>query len=149
MARRLSNREIKELECDREFSKKDIVEIEVVDGREVLCINGTNEFFRYNGRWVPTLKKIYAGSQAYTFKSITVDMGAVKFVTNGADVMRPGIKEIEDGIQKGELILVKEIGHGKVLAIGEALLSSDEMKALEKGKAIKNIHYVGDKLWSM
>ena len=33
-------------------------------------------------------------------------MGAVKFIVGGADVMRPGITEISEGIEKNEIILV-------------------------------------------
>ncbi len=39
--------------------------------------------------------------------------------------------------------------HKKVIALGIALFSSEEIKALEKGKVIKVIHYVGDKLWQI
>jgi predicted RNA-binding protein (TIGR00451 family) len=35
----------------------------------------------------------------------------------------------------------------KALAIGEALVTGEEMKAKKPGKAVKSIAFVGDKLW--
>ncbi len=79
--------------------------------------------------------------------SATVDMGAVKFVINGANVMRPGIVSFEGDFKKGDLIVVREVGHQKSIAVGR---STEEKKALEemkKGAAVESLHYVGDKLW--
>lgn len=95
---------------------------------------------------VPTLRYLL---EHEILKKITVDMGAVKFVVNGADVMRPGIVEIEDGIAKDEFVAVIDKNNKKPLAVGIALFSGEEMKAMTSGKVIKNIHYVGDELWKM
>ena len=76
-------------------------------------------------------------------------MGAVKFIVNGADIMRPGIVEIEAGILKDELVSIIDKNNQKTLAVGIALFSSAEMKGMSLGKVIKNIHYVGDELWKM
>jgi len=80
-------------------------------------------------------------------RSVTVDMGAVPFVTNGADVMGPGITDADDAIAEGDLVWIKDIKNGAPLAIGKALRSGQELKNKAGGKAIKTIHYVGDKLW--
>ncbi|MCK4927213.1 MAG: RNA-binding protein, partial [Candidatus Aenigmarchaeota archaeon] len=37
----------------------------------------------------------------------------------------------------------------KPLAVGLSLYSSDDMQKLEKGRVMKNIHHVGDVLWTM
>ena len=76
-------------------------------------------------------------------------MGAIRFVVNGADIMRPGIVEIEAGIKKDDFVAVVDKNNQKPLAVGIALFSSEEMKAMSSGKVIKNIHYVGDELWKM
>lgn len=80
-------------------------------------------------------------------RAVTVDMGAVPFVTNGADVMGPGITDADEGIQEGDLVWIRDIKNGVPLAIGVALRSGEELKLKNVGKAIKTIHYVGDKLW--
>ncbi|MCX8200208.1 MAG: RNA-binding protein [Candidatus Micrarchaeota archaeon] len=148
--RRLSNSEIKELNAGgfKWASKKDIVEVGLIGDTELMKINGKYCFFKYNKVWVPTLRGIYAG-MGMPLKGITVDAGAIRFVSNGADVMRPGIVRADEGISRGDIVLIYEILHNKVIALGEALLSSDELKNATSGKAVKNIHYVGDKIWSL
>ncbi len=80
------------------------------------------------------------------FPKVTVDAGAIKFVCNGANVMRPGIRSFTN-FQKDEIVCVVEETHNKFLAIGKALVSSDEMSTMTKGEAVKNLHYVSDKYW--
>jgi PUA domain protein len=77
----------------------------------------------------------------------TVDMGAVKFVCNGAKVMRPGIVSFTGDFRKGDLLVVKEVSHSKAIAIGRALSDKGEMEAMKTGPAIENLHYVSDKFW--
>ena len=78
---------------------------------------------------------------------VTVDMGAVKFVYNGADVMAPGIVNADLTIEKDDLVWVRDERYLRPLAIGRALMSGIEMIESKKGKAIKTMHYVGDRLW--
>lgn len=80
-------------------------------------------------------------------RCITVDMGAVPFVVNGADVMGPGIVESDPEIQVGDMVWVKDIKNGAPLAVGVALRSGEEIGQRSPGKAIKTLHYAGDKLW--
>ena len=80
------------------------------------------------------------------FPKATVDAGAIKFVCNGANVMRPGIKKFTE-FQKDDIICVVEEVHGKFLAVGKAMISSTEMANTTKGEAIKNLHYISDKYW--
>jgi PUA-domain protein len=76
---------------------------------------------------------------------VTIDMGAIKFVINGADVMGPGIVDADGDIQTGDW--VRDEKNKKPLAVGRALTSGIEMKEKKPGKAIKSILFVGDKLW--
>ena len=80
------------------------------------------------------------------FPSVTVDMGAVKFVCNGAKVMRPGITNF-DSFKKGDIVVVKDQTHGKALAVGVALEDSETAKAMPKGYIVENLHYISDKMW--
>ena len=81
-----------------------------------------------------------------SFPSVTVDMGAVKFVCNGAKVMRPGITAF-DSFRKGDIVIVKDQVHGKVLAAGIALADSESARAMQKGYVVENLHYISDELW--
>lgn len=80
------------------------------------------------------------------FPSVKVDMGAVKFVCNGAKVLRPGIVELGD-FKKGDIVTVKDQAHGKMLAVGVALEDSEAAKAMAKGYVVDNLHYISDKVW--
>jgi len=80
------------------------------------------------------------------FPSVTVDIGAVKFVCNGAKVMRPGIVDF-DSFKKGELVAVRDQTHRRALAVGLALEDSEAAKAMVKGYVIDTVHYVSDKIW--
>jgi len=84
-----------------------------------------------------------------TKRFVTVDMGAVRFVYNGADVMAPGIVDADPGIKPGDLVWVRDERNRRPLAIGEALMAGPEMVASEKGKAVRTIHHVGDALWKL
>jgi PUA-domain protein len=97
----------------------------------------------------PTLKA-FIDTDCRTLKyHVTVDMGAVPYVTNGADVMRPGIVDIFESLEPGDFVVITEERHGKPLAIGESLYSGEEIKKMTQGKVIKNIHYVGDRMWDL
>jgi len=88
------------------------------------------------------------GANAYPpeRRRVTVDAGAISFVSDGADVMRPGITEADPAIEAGDLVVVDEETHGKVLAIGRARTSGDDMVGSE-GKVVDSIHHVGDDLY--
>jgi PUA domain protein len=80
------------------------------------------------------------------FPSVTVDMGAIEHICNGADVMRPGIVSMDDFTQ-GDLVTVKDSRYAKYIAVGVALLSSDDARSVSRGAIVKNMHYVGDIVW--
>ena len=147
MKKALRNKEIKELVRQIEeifgikFSRKEKFELD----DNILLINGHAFFFYYENRLVPTLKLIL---QNNVLKTITVDMGAVKFVVKGADIMRPGITKIDETIENNELVTIIDEKHNKAIGIGIALFSGKEMQSVKSGKCVKNIHYVGDKIWN-
>jgi PUA-domain protein len=102
---------------------------------------------RYRGIIFPTLH----GALEHPFASrrLTVDTGAVKFVVNGADVMRPGMVSVtDDVVQEGPLQITEE-RHGKPIGIGIALYDAGEIRARTAGKICRNIHHVGDEIWSL
>ncbi|KUK63574.1 MAG: RNA-binding protein, containing PUA domain [Methanoculleus marisnigri] len=82
-------------------------------------------------------------------RRVVVDAGAVRFVANGADAMRPGIVSISPDIREGHPVQIVEERYGKPLAIGIALLDAADMERQEKGKSVKSVHYVGDDIWNL
>jgi PUA-domain protein len=147
MKRAMNNKEVKEF-IDRlknsfnlTYSKKDHFDKD----DNLILINNEPMFFYHENKLIPTLKHLLKNN---ILKKITVDMGAVRFVVAGADVMKPGIVNLEEGIQKEEFVSIVDAAHGKPLAIGEVLFSGEEIKSMASGKVIKNIHWIGDKIWS-
>jgi len=82
------------------------------------------------------------------FPKVTVDMGAVKFMCNGANVMRPGITKFTD-FEKDKIVCVVEESKNKYLAVGKSCVSSKEMDSMSKGEVVKNLHYISDKYWEL
>lgn len=123
------------------LSKKDSVQLRE-DG--IVLVNNKPQFFYYKDKIVPTLHFL---QEKIVIPTITVDMGAIKFVINGADIMRPGITNISEGILKDNLIVIVDQNNNKPLAVGIALLGTEEMKLVKSGKVVKNIHYIGDWIW--
>ena len=77
-----------------------------------------------------------------------VDMGAVKFMCNGANVMRPGIKKYSKFLKDDIVCVIEESKH-KFLSVGKAMNDSSELETMSKGEVIKNLHYVSDKYWEI
>jgi PUA-domain protein len=108
----------------------------------VYLLNDVVEFVRDGDTIYPYL----GGSHVNGLPKVVVDMGAIPYVCNGADVMAPGITEM-DPFEVGDLVVVRDVTHDKALAIGKALKSSSDIEASRKGRVIENLHYVGDSLW--
>lgn len=126
------------------LGKKDQVELGE-DERKFMIINEEFSFFYYKDHLVPTLRYL---QHQEILRKIEVNMGAVKFIVNGADIMRPGITEIDSGIKKDDFVVVVDEQNKKPLVVGVALFDAEEMKQQTSGKVIKNIHYVGDEIWN-
>jgi len=112
---------------------------------EVVLVENQVVAFIQEGKPFLTVRGLlrYPAQKAF----VTVDMGAVKFVINGADIMGPGIVEADPGIQPGDFVWIRDEKNRRPLAVGTALVSGAEMQGKKPGKAIKSLLYVGDKLW--
>ena len=98
-------------------------------------------------KWFPTLRGILAWQPGG--KWVAVDHGAIPFLMNGADCMGAGVQMADPNVEAGELVWVRDETHGKPLALGIAMVNGEEMVAMEKGKAITTLHWVGDELWQL
>ncbi len=129
----------------KSFSENDVVDMAEGPEYDVVFVNGKVLAFLPEGVPFLTVRGIlqYGASKRY----VTVDMGAVKFVYNGADVMGPGIVASDTAIAVGDLVWIRDLQNRKPLAIGRALVSGEIMARKEKGKAVESVHHVGDKLW--
>ena len=82
------------------------------------------------------------------FPHITVDMGAVKFVCNGADIMRPGIVDFSP-FKESSIVIIRDQIHEKALAIGLSKINYSQAINMEKGVILSNLHHVGDLYWEV
>ena len=108
----------------------------IITGNEITAVKIGDDILPFLDD-IPILKK---------FPYVTVDMGAVKFVCKGANVMKPGITKFSD-FESGEIVCVIEESQNKFLAVGKAEISSKEAKDTNKGEVIKNMHYISDDFW--
>lgn len=95
----------------------------------------------------PTVRGLLAFPAEKRF--VTVDMGAVPFVYNGADVMAPGIVDADPAIRVGDFVWVRDEKNRRPLAVGRAIMDGPTMAREERGKAVETIHHVGDDLWRL
>jgi PUA-domain protein len=147
----LSKSEIKDLnqhiaQFNFVFDKKDTIERISDNVITYYMQNGKLAFIEKDGLCIPSLHLYIA--QKIAIPKCVVDMGAIKFVIGGADIMRPGIVSIETDLPLGSLVVIVEVEHQRPLAIGKLLLDSNEITQMQKGKVVANLHYLGDSFWN-
>jgi len=131
----------------RLFDEDEAVDAAEVLGKTVILFDGVVVAIVLGERTFPTVRGLLR--QLPSRRHVTVDMGAVPFIYNGADVMAPGIVDADRAIEPGDLVWIRDERNMRPLAIGESLLSGPDMVAHEKGKAVKSMHHVGDALWKL
>ncbi len=129
------------------FGPEDPVESAEAGAVRVLLIGGAALGLLSGERVAPTVRGAIAHRPANRF--VTVDMGAVRFVYNGADVMAPGIVDADPGIRPGDFVWVRDERNRRPLAVGRAIMDGSTMAREEKGKAVETVHHVGDDLWTL
>ena len=123
------------------------VEIIKSDLPDIVLVNGEPLIMFVDGEAFPTLKGALKAD--IKTKHVMVDMGAVKFMAKGADVMSPGITEADPEVKEGDLVIIIDENHHKPLAIGRSLISGPEMIKNREGKAVKTLHFIGDEIWNL
>ena len=150
---RLKSKDIKKLKDELQnifnidfFNENPVVETGEYEGIKTVFIDQQPCFIELDNQTIITLHGINKFKPKNNF--VTVDMGAVKFVTSGADVMAPGIVDADKDILEDDQVWIRDEKHKKPLAVGFALISGEEMITKNKGRAIRIVHYVGDKIWN-
>lgn len=129
------------------FDEKSSVETGDIEGIRIVFVDGEPCFMMHSGNFVFTLHGLNKYLPNENF--VVVDMGAVKFVTSGADVMSPGVVDADKNIKEGDQVWICDERHHKPLAVGTAIISGEQMISDEKGKSVEIYHYVGDKIWRL
>ena len=124
--------------------RKSSLEMAISDeGVDLIFVNGRPLLMMVDGK--PFFTVLGAIELMPAKRLVVVDAGAVRFVVNGADIMKPGIVSADPEIAVGDLVVIVEERHKKPLAVGRALVAGAEMKG--EGKAVKSLHHVGDVIW--
>lgn len=123
---------------------KQPIELAKINNEEIFLINGEPIFAKSNNKLFPTLRSSRLLSN---LPKATVNVGAVPHICNGADIMAPGIVRFEGTFNEGNIVVISDERHQKPIAIAMALHDSKEAEKFKQGKTMKNIHYVGDKVW--
>ncbi len=141
-------RELKDIipEIDTVLTKKAMVTRYSIPEGEILTLEKTPILLMIKGYLIPSLKLVQKVETR--LPRVKVDTGAIRFVTNGADVMRPGITWIDPNVIENEPVLIVEETKESPLAIGIAKFDAVDMQAMENGKVIKTLHHLTDKFWS-
>ena len=147
----LKKKKIKEIKAELgEYGEllqgKKNVEILEAEPNSFILVDGEPYIIIIDEKPFPTLKAALANK--IDAKTVTVDMGAIRFVSNGADIMSPGIVAASENVEHGDIVLIIDETHGKPLAIGVSLISGEEMVENDSGKAIETKHFVGDEIWN-
>ncbi|RLF73658.1 MAG: RNA-binding protein [Thermoplasmata archaeon] len=115
---------------------------------EVILSRKEPLLFRRPGEvWVLTLYLLLKHPEAK--RRVTVDMGGVKAVSGGANVMAPGVVDCYREVKEGDIVWVADERHGRPLAVGFALMDSEKMVRERRGVAVKSLHHVGDRIWEI
>ena len=128
-----------EIECPK---IKNLKVYQITDEAQIITGDGI-KILKINNEYLPFLSEIKTLEK---FPNVVVDMGAVKFMCKGANVMRPGIKKFTE-FEKDKIVCVIEESQHKFLAVGKAMVSSSELENMEKGEVVENLHYISDKFW--
>jgi PUA domain protein len=131
------------LKIDLRVGKFEVTEF---DGVSIYILDGRPLLFKADGKLYPTL---LFDEAINILPRIIVDQGAIPHICRGADVMAPGIVRIDGSFHEGDLVVVCDEKYGKTIALGIALRDSEAIELMDKGKAVENIHYVGDKIWEV
>ena len=122
------------------------IELAEMDETEMFLVDGRVTFVKSKRGVFPTLS---AGTLLSWLPKAIVDMGAIPHICNGADIMAPGLVRLEGKFSKGDVVVISDEDHQTPIAVALALYSSKEAGNLESGRVFENIHYVGDKIWSI
>ena len=95
---------------------------QILDDAQIITGNGI-KILKVDDDYLPFLSET---EMLEKFPAVTVDMGAVKFMCKGANLMRPGIKEFTK-FEKDKLVCIVEESQHKFLAVGKSIVSSTEL----------------------
>ena len=117
----------------RVFEQSDILDVGEINKNKTVIQNGRAVALYLDTELFLTLYGLVC--HPATKRWVTVDMGAVGYIANGADVMAPGIVDVDRSISPGDGVWIRDEKNLQPLAIGKALMDAGEMLKAKDGKA--------------
>ncbi|KAK9219196.1 hypothetical protein WN943_007837 [Citrus x changshan-huyou] len=116
----------------------------------LVLVNNVPLFFNIrDGPYMPTLRLLH--QYPNIMKKLQVDRGAIKFVLSGANIMCPGLTSpggsLDEEVGAETPVAIMAEGKQHALAIGFTKMSAKDIKAINKGIGVDNMHYLNDGLW--
>ena len=116
------------------------------DEGKILLKENRMWFFSYNDLLIPSIYCLRESSMK--LPKVIVDVGAIRFITNGADVMAPGVVFFDETIRKDAIVAIHEERAETIIAVGMSLMDAQEFEKTKKGKVVKMLHYLKDDIWN-
>ncbi|XP_024540282.1 malignant T-cell-amplified sequence 1 homolog [Selaginella moellendorffii] len=116
----------------------------------LILVNNVPLFFNVrDGPYMPTLRLLH--QYPTVMKKLQVDRGAIKFVLAGANIMCPGLTSpgggLDESVAAEAPVAIMAEGKQHALAIGFTKMSALDIKNINKGIGVDNMHYLNDGLW--
>ncbi|CAM8979691.1 unnamed protein product [Rhodiola kirilowii] len=130
--------------------KSPLIVVKCQNHLNLVVVNSVPLFFNIrDGPYMPTLRLLH--QYPNVMKKFQVDRGAIKYVLSGANIMCPGLTSpgghLDDEVGAESPVAIMAEGKIHALAIGFTKLSAKDIRAINKGIAIDNMHYLNDGLW--
>ncbi|KAF9669889.1 hypothetical protein SADUNF_Sadunf13G0011500 [Salix dunnii] len=94
---------------------------------------------------------LVVGWTLHAYTATSSSMGAIKFVLAGANIMCPGLTSpggaLDDEVDAETPVAIMAEGKQHALAIGFTKMSAKDIKTINKGIGVDNMHYLNDGLW--
>ncbi|XP_039029258.1 malignant T-cell-amplified sequence 1 homolog isoform X1 [Hibiscus syriacus] len=147
--------------------KAPLIVVKCQNHLNLVLVNSVPLFFNIrDGPYMPTLRlhhqypnimKKFQVDRGFAdpniMKKFQVDRGAIKFVLAGANIMCPGLTspggDLDDEVEAETPVAIMAEGKQHALAIGFTKMSAKDIKAINKGIGVDNMHYLNDGLWKM
>jgi phosphoadenosine phosphosulfate reductase len=124
-----------------EVSYDDLMDEIIIDGQVIGSIryNLALESWDFHPRFIGA-QRIFEGKKP-TKRYVIVDDGAVRFVSQGYNILAPGVVDIDPNIKKGEAAVALSL-EGKVLSCGIMRINAKEVDRSKKGVVLKPKHFL-------
>ncbi|KAA8493385.1 Malignant T-cell-amplified sequence 1 [Porphyridium purpureum] len=132
--------------------KEKVLVVKCEEHVSLLCVEKKMEplfFCVRDGPYFPTLRLLHMFPHA--LPRVQVDRGAIKHVMKGADIMCPGLTSpgaaMPVELEQNAIVAVMAEGKQHAVGIGRMKMSTAQIREVNKGVGIENVHHLGDGLF--